>query len=309
LLGDLPTGRRCSQPVRPVLDLLWGFRGEGGTDHKQDPVVGRGANSRHWNLEALDPEQAVVSTGGAYCAITLLLMREAPWGTRAMAWGARKSGFLEKITPLNAESVIQAIGKGWYAVAAIQAVAYGLMAYLGKVSIGNMIDPLFCLIGGYFLIDRKSRSLAAVLLLYASANLAMTIMNKVHNTDGGRNVLLAVVIVFFSWKGLRATWIYHSSLGCKIIWKRVVSVYAITAVAAAVVLLVALIAFAAATRIWPGFSLADELLGDIMIGLVMLTATAIMALLTRRYPFVSGALAMPAPVIDSDPAQATAAKP
>lgn len=62
LPGDLPAGDAASSVP---LDLLQGFRGEGRVDHEQDPAVGRGANFWHWNLEALDPEQAVVSTGGS----------------------------------------------------------------------------------------------------------------------------------------------------------------------------------------------------------------------------------------------------
>ena len=212
-----------------------------------------------------------------------------------MASGNRtkKLDLFTKITPVNAESVIRSIGKVWYALAAIQTAAYGLLADLDSVSIGNMIQPLFWLIGcAYFLCTRKSRSIAVILLLYAVASLAVviTLQIKFGSGAGGANfarILYCILAVFVAVGGVHATCVYHASIASKTIWKRVIGIYAATFLGAAMVVLVAYIAYSVAIKHRPEFSLPDGPLGDMTSGLTLLTAVAIMALLTRRYPFVS----------------------
>lgn len=219
-----------------------------------------------------------------------------------MAWGAKKSGLFEKITPLNAEKVILSIGKVWYILAALQAVIYGFLIYIGKSPVSDMIDPVFCLIGGYFLSGRRSRSLAIALLLYALACLAITLQNKFGNGGGGRNVWLAVFVVIVGVRGVQATWVYHESLGSKTIWKRVIGVYAVTVLASVFTLFVGLVAYYVAAKIWPGFSLADDELGGAMIVLLILTVAGFVALLTWQYPFTMHPTTAQSPLGGIDPA-------
>jgi hypothetical protein len=202
-----------------------------------------------------------------------------------MAWGMRKSNLFEQITPASAESVILSIGKAWYVLAVLQGLIYGALAYFGKGPISDLIDPVFCLIGGYFLRGRRSRSLAIVLLLYALACLAITLQSRFGNGGGGRNVWLAFFVVIVGVRGVQATWVYHEGLGSRTIWRRVIGVYAATVLASALVLFAGLVAYYAAMEIWPGFSLAEDILGSAIIGLPISTVAGFMALLTRRYPF------------------------
>jgi hypothetical protein len=59
----------------------------------------------------------------------------------------------------------------------------------------NLLDAIFCVLGGYFLQRRKSRTLAGALLIYAIYVGGVTVLGhfRIINPQGGTNIILAVI--------------------------------------------------------------------------------------------------------------------
>lgn len=196
--------------------------------------------------------------------------------TNRFAW-------LGKITPENADKNISDIAKGWYALAGLQAVLLAVIAWSTGVLDADLLDPLVPLIGGYFLGRRKSRAVAVTLMAYALGTAATTIANKLDlYGHGGTNVLLALFVLLWGWRGIRATWIHHQARGNPVAWARVAAVSGAGATCAVLVFLVVVV----------GAVVADWDLEGALFGVAVLLAPLaglilVMAPLTRRYPFVA----------------------
>ena len=146
----------------------------------------------------------------------------------------------------------------------------------------NLLDGLFCLTGGYFLIRRKSRALAGALLAYALFVGAITFLGRfgVIPPEGGKNIILAVIAVVMGWRGCRATSVYQRKMGHRVSWKHVSWISLSIILIEAVVFIVSIIFL---KLIFPQIN--DDMVGNLTVAVMAVCAAAFLIPLTRRYPF------------------------
>ena len=188
--------------------------------------------------------------------------------------------FFGKITPGGVEGTIRQLSRAWYVLAAIQAVLLGFLVFERASPPANLVDPLLCALGGYFLARRKSRAVAVSLFLYALLSSAITLAAGLGMATGGRNVILALATIVIAWRGIHATWVYFSSRKLRTAWGRVAAISA--------VVLVALVAIFIGVFYWAirnHHSEDEDTMSLLTMGAVVATLVLVMAPLTWRYPF------------------------
>jgi hypothetical protein len=196
--------------------------------------------------------------------------------------GSFKEQWFGPITPDNVEAVIGDLTKGWYVLGVLVLVAQSYLAWVARIYSANLFDGFLYLIGGYYLIRRKSRSLAAALLAYALLVGAITFLGRfrVISPQGGTNIILAVMAIIIAWRGCRATFVYQRKVGHRASWKHVIWIWLSFILLEAIVFLAAIIAV----------SMFPQINDDALVGQVTVTVMAVCAIvyfipLTRRYPF------------------------
>ena len=210
-----------------------------------------------------------------------------------MKWGDGRWGWLYgPITGAqDAAGILRDLSKGWYALAAIQAVL-GLILYFSWAGgLEFVADAALLAAAGYFLTTRKSRALAIAILVYALLIAAVTAAARLGMEEGGRNVILAIFAIWLGYRGVRASFVYHARLGSKTRWLNVAIVTLIAAPAAFVVGFV--------LAVFLGDQVTEEEMGWIALAAAPITAAAMIAGLTYRFRFAAVAeLPSPTPEVD-----------
>jgi hypothetical protein len=192
-----------------------------------------------------------------------------------------KSTLFGSIDAGNVDGTIAQLRRAWYVVAALQAALQLLRVWLSEGAAPDLVDPIICALGGYFLGARKSRAVAVLLFLYALAVGAVTLGAMGGGSRGGTGVIMALVVVGIGWRGLQATWTYHRVNELRTAWKHVLAISGV-ALVASLFMFAAFVFF----EIWQPQYVGDEtLMGVLVVAAILLSVLAVMWPLTRRYPF------------------------
>jgi hypothetical protein len=192
-----------------------------------------------------------------------------------------KSTLFGSIDAGNVDGTIASLRRAWYVVAALQGGLQLLRMWLSEGFAPELVDPIICALGGYFLGARKSRAVAVLLLLYALAVGAVTLGAMGGGSRGGTGVIMALVVVGIGWRGLHATWIYYRANALRTAWKHVLAISGMAAVAS----LFVFAAFVLFEIWWPQYAGDETLMGMLVVAAILLVVLAVMWPLTRRYPF------------------------
>jgi hypothetical protein len=185
------------------------------------------------------------------------------------------------IEPDTVEVTVRRLRNTWFAVAGWQAAMQTIVMLNTGAFTADLLDAAICAIGGYFLGTRKSRSVAISLFAYSLASAALTFADKFGAAPGGTNIILAVVVVAIGWRGIRATWVHHSSNGLRTAWKRVIAISSLAALVS-IVVIVGLSLGIAFTSLGHD---NDSLVGSLAVGALLGSILIVMAPLTWWYPF------------------------
>lgn len=187
-------------------------------------------------------------------------------------------------TQEDAERVIKDLAKGWYALAGLQAVVGLILFFSGKNSVNFISDVPVLLLGGYFLQKNKSRTFSFVLLAYALSIAGLTIASRLGQYEGGKNVVLALLLVWIAYRGVRATFVYHAQLRSEIIWKNVAIVSSIAIAITLVVFVLAVFAFVIIEQRGLQIGTADDTIGMYLLGGIIAALSICFITLPRRFP-------------------------
>lgn len=120
------------------------------------------------------------------------------------------------------EDAIKAIKIAYKAIvtfAVIQAlILTGYMLYIGTLN-KNILDPAFMLGLAWALRARKSRTVAVVLITYSVVIAFVTLAASVDlplTEFGGRNLIVAIIFIYASYKGVQGTFAYHRLTNAKV---------------------------------------------------------------------------------------------
>lgn len=206
---------------------------------------------------------------------------------------ARASRLFGPIDDNTVEQVFRDLSYGWYAVAAIQFVAQVYFVFALGFATPDLVDGFLALFAGYFLIRRRSRALAVMLLLYALLTLGVTVAHKLGFGNGGTNIFLALAVVWLAVRGLSATWFYQKRRCARIRWPAVIAI----ALAAIVAVFVALFAVSAAVRnaVAAGTMLSQQMVDLANASAEFFPAALVVAFLTLWWPFTDADPACPWP--------------
>jgi hypothetical protein len=186
----------------------------------------------------------------------------------------------------DASQILGDVSKGWYAIAAITAVGYTFLFYMGATGGEFLLDVLICLLAGYYLPQRKSRAFAIVLLIYAGVVAALMFASRagLYEGTGGKNIVLVFFLVAMAYRGVRAAFVYHRSVNTTISWKNVLIVWIVALFLGSVVFIALAIGVAIYERN-SGLEMSDQAYG--IWGMLPLTVvlTITFVLLTRIFPF------------------------
>jgi hypothetical protein len=174
--------------------------------------------------------------------------------------GQRMQSLFSKIeTTEQAEKVIREVSILLYGLAALNFLFF--VVYLGKPV--YLTDVGFLVLAGLILRGSRSRCVAAVVAAYALFVGTLTVLARagIYEGDGGRNVVLAVIVAFAAVRGVNATVIYHRNHGTKANPRGALALTAIAAVLSA-------LAFVAVVLIAPtaGFDLENDADSDVVGG-------------------------------------------
>ena len=202
----------------------------------------------------------------------------------------KKKGWNWLVAPIkndtDASQILSDVSKGWYAVAAITAVVYTFLFYIGGTSGEFLLDVLICLLAGYYLPQRKSRAFATVLLIYAGVVVVLTFASRagLYEGTGGKNIVLVLFLLAMAYRGLRATFVYHRSVNTTVSWKNVLIVWVVALFLGGVVF----IAIAIGVVIYErnsGLEMSDQAYGVWGMLPLAIILTITFVLLTRIFPF------------------------
>ncbi len=183
----------------------------------------------------------------------------------------------------DAEKALKEFSGAAYAVAALLgllALAFALLGSVprsGRAGLELIPEVSIWVAAGYFLPRRKSRTLAVAMLLLAVSELVVTLGN-LSGGSGGKNIILALVIIFVCVRTVNAAWVYHREAKLVIRWGGVVLSLLVSLVAA-------LLAAAVAAVIFYVAGVQNHLLGYFVAIPLFLIFIATLALMTRRWPF------------------------
>ncbi|GIK99536.1 MAG: hypothetical protein BroJett029_37450 [Alphaproteobacteria bacterium] len=192
----------------------------------------------------------------------------------------RSDPWLRAITPDTVDETIRRLSRAWYIFAGAHSLLVVAVAFNGAPVIELILDPIGCAAAGYFLYRRKSRFLAVALFAYALLMAAVTVAARFGLTEGGRNVVLALVVVWIGWRGVQATRSYAQGEELTIRWRNVALVFAISLVTAVVVWALAIVLW---TLVAPNDS--GDLVAVLISYLAFATFVVAITALTTVMPF------------------------
>jgi len=191
-------------------------------------------------------------------------------------------------TEHDAVKTIGELAKGWYALAGIIAVSGLLLFYLGVGNLYFIVDTFLFLTAGYFLPERKSRTFAVALFLYAVVitGLTFAVWAGLYEGSGKKNIVLALVMLWMAYRGMKATFVYHSTVKSQIVWKHVAIVLVIGAVATVfmVYLTFGVIGFIEGAR---GITITEDQFGAYLFTSLAATWCVCFIFLSMRFPCVT----------------------
>jgi hypothetical protein len=187
-------------------------------------------------------------------------------------------------TEQDAIKALREISKAWYAVAAITGLA-GLLLYFSSsksVAVNVWADACLYVAAGKYLQERKSRAFAIFLLLYSLLVTGLTIaaMAGIYKGAGGKNIVLAIIVVAMAYRGVKATYVYHSSVHSIVRRKNVAVVWG-----SALLAIIASLIVTAGLAIDNGWS--DEVMGSVSTWMMLGVSTAAFIHMSKRFPCVS----------------------
>jgi hypothetical protein len=201
-------------------------------------------------------------------------------------------GIKEFFAPIKTEEeaskALSIIGKAYYTIGAIQAAMY-LIVFASSPenrwggALGA-IDGAIYFMAGYFLPRYKSRGLAWLMLLLSVVVVVLTIAAHAGAYSGGKNIGLALIVLGLSYRGVRATLVYHKR--SQTIWKNVSVVGAITLFVLAVVMIFSFLIIILLNPSWET-SMSDDTLGFYILVLGLITGVLCFLVLPKKFPMVT----------------------
>lgn len=123
---------------------------------------------------------------------------------KKILWGKIKS-------PEMALLVAKETAKGFYLLAALQAVIGLILSLYNEFGLGLIVDGVIFAVLAWLMQKFMSRLAAGVLLIISFLALFSTFLNLIgQNTGGGSNFVLAAIIFYLAVRSVQATWVYNS---------------------------------------------------------------------------------------------------
>lgn len=152
-------------------------------------------------------------------------------------WAKRKRLFRPIRSIQDAHEVLDEVGNSWYGIAVVTLLfSFFLGNFLSVIS-----DAAVYAIAGYFLPRKKSRTHALFMFLLSLVVLSGTVYNAFSHLGGnqivgGRNISLALLVAGIGWRGVEASFSYHSrsSESRGTVWRNVAIVWGATALVTAI---------------------------------------------------------------------------
>jgi len=97
-------------------------------------------------------------------------------------------------------------------VAVLMAIIFLPLMWLEGNWNANIFDPIFYTVLGWIIKSRQSRTAAVLFLMYAIIVTFLTLAAKVGapmTNFGGKNIVLAIIVLYASYKGVQGTFGYH----------------------------------------------------------------------------------------------------
>lgn len=199
----------------------------------------------------------------------------------AKNWRMPFASFARPTSPATVDADIRELSTLWYLIAALQGIFVAILVWIGKMPFADFGDPFVYAVGGYFIKTRKSRAVAVTLLLASLAAAYVTIEAKMGLREGGRNIVLALIVVLLGCRTVMVTWFYQRHMRARIRWLRVVWVSMLVAVVCAILDLIAIVAVMMRVE-----GLSEDALGAIIIYVPLVLVPILLGFLTRKWPFV-----------------------
>jgi hypothetical protein len=179
-------------------------------------------------------------------------------------------------TQQDAIQTLSELRKGWFIIAAIQAVLYIYLAWFT-----SLMDVGVYLIAGYFLPRQKSRTLAWGMLFFSIFVFLLTIASRFGAYEGGKNIVLALLVIGLAYRSVKACSFFHHR--AQTVWKNVFVVWGTTLLAALVVFVVSFVVIAAVYPDWENM-MSDEQVGTLVLIPMILVSLVSFLILPRRFP-------------------------
>jgi hypothetical protein len=158
----------------------------------------------------------------------------------------------------DADALLVTLGRGLYAIAALQAVFGAFLAWQsGSAAVFG--DVVFWLVAGFLLPRTRSRILAVMVLLAALGVAATTFGARFGGGTGGKNIVLALLLVGVGVRAVIATVRYHRFQQSRVWWRNVAIFGALYGTAVAAVFVFGMIGMAISEAI--GFEWSDAAAG------------------------------------------------
>lgn len=191
----------------------------------------------------------------------------------------------------DAEAIIRETGYGWYGVA-ILCLLFGAIVYLTQGSWQTLAEAPYFILFGYFFPLTRSRVLGTVLLGGSVLMLCTTLAAVFGIIQGGTNLIVACIVVWMAYRGLRATVVYHRLIGSQIAWRNVLKVGAIAGGILIVTSLVLLIVFEFGQDGHSGLSM--EVINHLFVLGLVCALTLSLFMLRRSLPVLLTSASLPA---------------
>lgn len=196
------------------------------------------------------------------------------------------------LTEADVTKTLVTLSKFWYAIAVLTFLLRTISVLIGSVSYEFVVDVGICALGGYFLPKRKSRSFSVFLLSYAIFVFVLKFGARFGMWEGtSQNIILPILALLIGYRGVHATFVYHSLLKSQTVWENVLIVWSITigAIMASCFVALTSLLFLEACNLY----LSEEQMANYLSGFILIVCAFCFALLTKRYNFVTFSLTPP----------------
>lgn len=109
-------------------------------------------------------------------------------------------GFAPIVTRQDAEKAIKESSYSFLGLAVFQSI-------LGYFIVGfyAFVDGFLFAFLALWLLKRKSKNAAVILLIISVINVFSTFFNRINNAPGGRNIFLTIIMLFVAYRAVKAT--------------------------------------------------------------------------------------------------------